>query len=53
LLKIDPHVKAIASSGYSDDPVMAAPEKFGFKGKLNKPYLQHELIQAIENLSSE
>ena len=34
----DPGVKAIVSSGYSDDPVMAEPEKFGFSGVIVKPY---------------
>lgn len=35
---IDPNVVAIVSSGYSNDPVMADPQKFGFKGVLEKPY---------------
>jgi DNA-binding NtrC family response regulator len=35
---LDPSIKTIVSSGYSDDPVMAEPEKYGFSGTLRKPY---------------
>jgi two-component system, cell cycle sensor histidine kinase and response regulator CckA len=38
LLGIDPAVKAIVSSGYSDDAATANYEKQGFKAFLNKPY---------------
>jgi NTP pyrophosphatase (non-canonical NTP hydrolase) len=44
---MDPNIKAIASSGYSDDPVMAQPERFGFKGKIKKPYLKEELGEIL------
>jgi two-component system, cell cycle sensor histidine kinase and response regulator CckA len=30
LLEIDPQVKAVVSSGYSDDPIMADFQKYGF-----------------------
>lgn len=35
---IDPGVKAIVSSGYSEDPVIADYEKYGFRARLPKPY---------------
>ena len=50
IMQIDPAVKAIVSSGYSDDPVMANPEHFGFSGVLPKPYQPKELISLVRRL---
>ncbi|MBD3392577.1 MAG: PAS domain S-box protein [Chitinivibrionales bacterium] len=47
LLKIDPAVKAIVSSGYADDPVLAQFEKHGFKGVAVKPYRIHDLSSVM------
>ena len=38
LRKIDPEVKAIVSSGYSNDAVMSNYKKYGFVGIITKPY---------------
>ncbi|MDB9822198.1 PAS domain S-box protein [Deltaproteobacteria bacterium] len=38
LLEIDPELKAIVFSGYSDDPVMANFKEYGFKGMMPKPF---------------
>ena len=38
LLEIDPEIKAIVSSGYSDDPVLANFQEYGFKGMMPKPF---------------
>lgn len=38
LLQIDPQVKAIVSSGYSNDPIMANFKEYGFVDVLIKPY---------------
>jgi hypothetical protein len=31
------------SSGYSADPVMADPARFGFTASISKPYIQQDL----------
>lgn len=48
LLEIDPEARAIVSSGYADDPVMALYHNYGFKGVVAKPYTLNELKFAIE-----
>ncbi len=50
LLKIDPQVKAIVSSGYSNDPIMSEYKKYGFKGVVSKPYQVNELIVTVQNV---
>jgi two-component system, cell cycle sensor histidine kinase and response regulator CckA len=47
LLKIDPGVKAIVSSGYSDDPIMARYKDYGFCGVVSKPYTLKSLSETI------
>jgi PAS domain S-box-containing protein len=46
LLSIDPRVKAIVSSGYSEDPVMSNYSAFGFCGAVAKPYDIRLLLRA-------
>jgi len=50
LLKIDPKIKAIVSSGYSNDPIMSEYKKYGFKGVVSKPYQINELIVTVQNV---
>jgi len=50
LLKIDPHIKAIVSSGYYDDPVMSEFEKYGFASAMAKPYEKKNMKEALEKL---
>ncbi|MDP2754978.1 MAG: response regulator, partial [Nitrospirota bacterium] len=38
LLELDPQLKAIVCSGYSDDPVMPNYREYGFKGMMAKPF---------------
>jgi PAS domain S-box-containing protein len=47
LLKIDSDVKAVVSSGYSEDPVMASPQEYGFQAAIVKPYKMEDLSQAL------
>lgn len=47
LIEIDPEVKAIISSGYSDNPVMADCKKFGFSGMLKKPFTSEDLEKTL------
>jgi PAS domain S-box-containing protein len=48
LRKQDPAVAALATSGYSDYPVMSGPEKYGFDAALPKPYSSEEFGKAME-----
>ncbi len=48
LLRIDPQVRAVASSGYSSDPIMANPRTYGFRASLPKPYDIPDLMRAVE-----
>lgn len=52
LLRIDPQVKAIVSSGYSDDPVMADFQKYGFSEVIAKPYRVVELSKILQRVIS-
>ncbi|HET9929703.1 MAG TPA: response regulator, partial [Polyangiaceae bacterium] len=47
LLEIDPTVRAIASSGYASDPILASPSLYGFVGVLPKPYTRQALRTAL------
>ncbi len=47
LAAIDPHVRAIVSSGYSNDPVMANYKEYGFRGVIQKPYSIDELSRVV------
>lgn len=47
LLIVDPQVKAIVSSGYSNDPIMADFRQYGFRGFIMKPYMLTELKKTL------
>ncbi len=49
LKEIDPDVKAIVSSGYSNEIVKSELSKYGFIGVLNKPYRKEELSEVLQN----
>jgi two-component system, cell cycle sensor histidine kinase and response regulator CckA len=48
LREIAPDVKAIVSSGYSTDPIMANYKEFGFDAVLVKPYTVTALFEALQ-----
>jgi CheY-like chemotaxis protein/anti-sigma regulatory factor (Ser/Thr protein kinase) len=50
LLAIDPHLKAIASSGYSTDPIMSDSKAYGFRGVIAKPYVIEELGKVLHQV---
>ncbi len=52
LLKINPEIKAIVSSGYSQDPVISNYKKYGFSGVLSKPYRMEEISEILEKVMS-
>ncbi len=47
LLRIDPQVRAIVSSGYSSDPIMSNYREHGFCGMVAKPYKLPELRRVL------
>jgi PAS domain S-box-containing protein len=47
LLKVDPEVIAIVSSGYSTDPIMSDFRGYGFSGVAAKPYKIQDLSRVL------
>ncbi len=50
LREIDPKVKGIVASGYSNNPILANYRDFGFKGALAKPFNVQELGEAVQRV---
>ncbi|MGI9534711.1 MAG: hybrid sensor histidine kinase/response regulator, partial [Thermodesulfobacteriota bacterium] len=50
LKDIDPEIRAIVSSGYSNSPVMADYKNFGFSGILPKPYTLKQLGKVLNEV---
>jgi len=50
LIEIDPDVKAIVSSGYATDPIMADYKKHGFSAVVTKPYSAGELERTLRSI---
>ena len=50
LRAIDPSALAIASTGYSDSPIMARYADYGFAGIASKPYTVKELVQTLRQV---
>jgi len=50
LLGINPQVKVIVSSGYSNSNVLSNYAKYGFKGRISKPFLMKTLETEVFNI---
>ena len=50
LKEIDPDARAIVSSGYATDPVMADYASHGFAGVINKPYQLEDLARVLQQV---
>jgi len=50
LLRLDPAVKAIVSSGYSNDLVLSNYQAHGFRGMVSKPYDVADFAHAVERV---
>jgi CheY-like chemotaxis protein len=50
LLEIAPDARAIVSSGYSNDPIMADYAAYGFAGVVGKPYKLKELSETVSRV---
>jgi CheY-like chemotaxis protein len=48
LIEIDPKVKAVVTSGYSNDPVLSDYKNYGFKSALIKPFDLTMIINSIK-----
>jgi signal transduction histidine kinase/CheY-like chemotaxis protein len=49
---IDPGVKAVVSSGYSSDPVLANYRAYGFRGMVAKPYKIDDFTRVLREVMS-
>jgi DNA-binding NarL/FixJ family response regulator len=47
---LDPRVKALISSGYANDPIMANFAQYGFSGVVIKPYTVERLKHALQRV---
>ena len=50
LRDIDPEVKAVVSSGYTNDPVVHDFSHYGFSERLTKPYNIQEMRNLLEKI---
>ena len=50
LIHLDPKIKAVVSSGYATDPIMANFQDYGFSGVIVKPYKIQDLSEVLHKV---
>lgn len=50
LREIDPRVAAVVASGYGNDNALSEPAAYGFKDRLQKPFLIKDLKQVVDSI---
>jgi DNA-binding NarL/FixJ family response regulator len=50
LAGLDPEVRAVVASGYSNDPILANYVEAGFIGALCKPFTVSQISQLLDEL---
>jgi PAS domain S-box-containing protein len=50
ILTFDPDVKAVISSGYSDNEIMSKYDEYGFKGVIKKPFRMEDIEKILIKL---
>ena len=53
LIEIEPKVKAIAMSGYSNDPIIVDYKRYGFSVSIAKPYGIEQLNKVLQGIMTE
>ena len=53
ILALDPKARVIVSSGYSNDPIMANPQEYGFRDFLAKPFTMQDLSSRVSAMIGE
>lgn len=51
ILALNPEAKLVVSSGYSNDPVMAHFQEYGFTAAIGKPFQLQEMIDVLNQVS--
>ena len=47
ILEIDPDARIMVASGYSNDPILANFQEYGFVARVEKPFAVQKLIQTV------
>ncbi len=50
LREVDPTVRAVVSSGYSNDPIMSGYRSHGFRGAIAKPYTIDDVARTLRSV---